>query len=782
MSCVVCRISAEAMQCGAKLSGTWKWLGDSAMERSQHGRVARFGVFEVDIPRRRLSRRGVKVHIQDKPFQLLTLLLQYPDEIVTREQLRSLLWSAETFVEFDEGVNAAIAKLRYALNDSADSAIFIETVRGKGYRWIVPVEWEFSNGEPTHDLQPNTRAETNDLNSTPLNPIRVGTHYRIAATAVSAFTLLSIFILPKLMRSFRPSPAPDLVQQQITINPTENPVLAAALSPDGKYLAYRDSHGLHMKLMATNEVRDVAEPQSLRGADYSWGLGFWSPDSTRVLAIANLAGPRYEAWSVTALAGIPTKICDDAAPWAFSPDGSKIVFLNNLGPLGFRKAWQMNADGSDRRQVLEVDPNSEITGVYWSPDGQHLGYLQESERGPKHETILAAIDLKTGTRQNVISKDDIKDFLWLPHGRIVYNACRTDLHGLSCNYWEALVNPESGQLLAKPRQVTQWAGFSIANTTSTANGQRLAFQRSSRTLDVYVADFDPHAHKITTPAQLTHEEGMNFPTGWTGDSSAVLLGSNRTGQWGIFRQKLVDPSATPIAFGMETIPTHTPVSADGRWIMSIAYPKGSPWFLNLLYPSETAYSPPGALFRIPVNGGPREFLLDNVLGVRCTYDKPGSCVVLKKSADGRVLLFKSLDPMQGEGRTLAQFTTNNSKANYDWDLSPEGSEAAVFELMGSSVNLIDLKSGKSRELSIAGRGGLRSVKWSSNGFLAFKSTGGSEQQTITLLYVDRHGRISPLWKHSAAVQLSYLNISPDGRHLAFAISKVNSNVWIVENL
>jgi len=151
------------------------------MDSLQRGRVARFGVFEADLPRNKLSRRGIRVHIQDKPFQLLTLLLKRPDEIVTREELRSLLWSAETFVEFDEGVNAAVAKLRYALADSADSPIFVETVRGKGYRWIAPVEWSHGDGGPP--------METSAPLSTPLGTRRLGALSWIGVSAAGAVML-----------------------------------------------------------------------------------------------------------------------------------------------------------------------------------------------------------------------------------------------------------------------------------------------------------------------------------------------------------------------------------------------------------------------------------------------------------------------------------------------------------------------------------------------------------------------------------------------------------------
>lgn len=105
------------------------------------GRV-QFGLFNADLSSGTLSKRGIPVHIQEKPFQILRLLLQRHGELVTREELHRQLWPADTFVEFDEGLNTAIGKLRNALGDSAERPAFIETVRGKGYRFIASV----SNG------------------------------------------------------------------------------------------------------------------------------------------------------------------------------------------------------------------------------------------------------------------------------------------------------------------------------------------------------------------------------------------------------------------------------------------------------------------------------------------------------------------------------------------------------------------------------------------------------------------------------------------------------------
>ena len=99
----------------------------------------RFGTFEVDLEARELRRNGIKLKLQDQPFQLLAMFLERPGEVVTREAVRERLWPADTFVDFDHSLNTAIKKLRQALGDSAENPRFIETLARRGYRFIAPV-------------------------------------------------------------------------------------------------------------------------------------------------------------------------------------------------------------------------------------------------------------------------------------------------------------------------------------------------------------------------------------------------------------------------------------------------------------------------------------------------------------------------------------------------------------------------------------------------------------------------------------------------------------------
>lgn len=107
-------------------------------------RIARFGVFELDLNAGELRKNGIKLRLQGQPLQVLTILLERAGEVVTREDLRQKLWASDTFVDFDHSLNTAINKVREALGDSASSPRFVETLARRGYRFIAPVQ----NGVP----------------------------------------------------------------------------------------------------------------------------------------------------------------------------------------------------------------------------------------------------------------------------------------------------------------------------------------------------------------------------------------------------------------------------------------------------------------------------------------------------------------------------------------------------------------------------------------------------------------------------------------------------------
>jgi DNA-binding winged helix-turn-helix (wHTH) protein len=123
---------------GARLATVFDSLG--VVVSPQSASVCRFGVFELDSRAAELRKNGVKLRLQEQPYQVLLKLIEHHGEIVGREELRSTLWHEGTFVDFETGLNTAIKRLRETLGDSADSPTFIETLPRRGYRFIATVE------------------------------------------------------------------------------------------------------------------------------------------------------------------------------------------------------------------------------------------------------------------------------------------------------------------------------------------------------------------------------------------------------------------------------------------------------------------------------------------------------------------------------------------------------------------------------------------------------------------------------------------------------------------
>ena len=101
--------------------------------------VIRFGNFEVDVRAGELRRGGLKVKLGGQPFDVLIALLEKPGQVITREELHDKLWSQDTFVDFEHGLNKAINKVREALGDDADNPRFVETLPRRGYRFLAPL-------------------------------------------------------------------------------------------------------------------------------------------------------------------------------------------------------------------------------------------------------------------------------------------------------------------------------------------------------------------------------------------------------------------------------------------------------------------------------------------------------------------------------------------------------------------------------------------------------------------------------------------------------------------
>ncbi|MCI0539157.1 MAG: winged helix-turn-helix domain-containing protein [Verrucomicrobiales bacterium] len=205
----------------------------------------RFGVFEIDVNSGDLWKHGVHIKLHDKPFQVLQALLEHPGEIVTRKDLQERLWPGDTFVEFENGLNNAISRLRETLGDSADSPRFIETIPRRGYRFIAPVEPAGLPAPAAREPAPPTTAPA----------LRSRKPWLIAAGVVLIATLLAVIAYRQLMPDI-PAVNSVAVLPLVAMNVTEG--------SDDEYLAFGMTEALTAELSKIGALKVISQTSAMQ--------------------------------------------------------------------------------------------------------------------------------------------------------------------------------------------------------------------------------------------------------------------------------------------------------------------------------------------------------------------------------------------------------------------------------------------------------------------------------------------------------------------------------------
>jgi len=223
------------------------------MQEDLHHRVRlRFGVFELDLRAGELRKHGLRIRLQEQPFQVLAMLLEHPGDVVTREELQKKLWPADTFVDFDHGLNKAISKIREALSDSAESSRFVETVARRGYRFLAEVRVVDTAPARSPELPTllHPAAEAGDRGDLAGKPVKPKYPLSSLIGKISAFVLLLLVVSLsawKLHSWNRPS----LVIRSLAVLPLES------LSSDASQDYFADG-------MTDELISDLSQISALR--------------------------------------------------------------------------------------------------------------------------------------------------------------------------------------------------------------------------------------------------------------------------------------------------------------------------------------------------------------------------------------------------------------------------------------------------------------------------------------------------------------------------------------
>src|SRR5499427_2407801 len=293
--------------------------------------VLRFGPFELSERGGELRKNGVRIKLQEQPFRVLVELLANAGTLVTREELQQRLWPADTFVDFDVGLNSAIRKIRQALGDDADHPRYIETAAKRGYRFLVPVN------RTTGDAVMNNESPATPPASVPAPRLDPETHIPERSTPHKKYfrwyflliALAVVAVAGVILMRLKLRPPQPVVEKRVTTNSPEAPIRWAVISPDGKYLAYAGPSEMYVRELDTGEVRQLLLPKEF---NVPMPLS-WFPDSTDLVFVEWSQGNEHarSVWKLSILGGSPQKLMDDAYDPAVSPNGSRITFQRDRG-------------------------------------------------------------------------------------------------------------------------------------------------------------------------------------------------------------------------------------------------------------------------------------------------------------------------------------------------------------------------------------------------------------------------------------------------------------------
>ncbi len=742
---------------------------------------AQFGRFQLDLGSRELSCSGVRIPIQEQPLQILRLLLEADGQVVSREQIRTALWPEDTFVDFEHDVNTAVKKLRQALEDSAENPEYVETLPRVGYRFLVPVEWGSGTQEskpaavvvmPSHEPSrgPHLAVEP-ELDRRRWKLVVAVALAAVSVAAVALIVLMPDGFLSKIRKKILSPPElanrvpqqPAMGRRRLTASPEDAPVTSAAISPDGKYLAYTDSTGFYLRLVETGETHPVSLPR-----EFAPSVESWFPDSVHlVISWIEDSGRPPSLWVISVLGGTPRKLTDVGSFARVSPDGAQVVFMR--GSWDDNEIWLSDPNGNGARKI--VDGGLDYFGpAAWSPDGKEFAFVRASVERP--EGRIQTYDVGKGRVETVLSLAGLgSDICWVRSGELVYSLVEAPPNQDNSNLWSVQLDTRTGRPAGAAVRISD-DHDRVGSITATSDGKRLAVLRFTYQQDVYLASIEDKGKRISSPRRFTLDQRQDFPSSWTPDSKAVLIVSNRDGVSHIFRQKIDETQPELFVGGKQDV-----------WL-----PHMTPDGLDMLYlasPEQVGPTDKVRMMSISLAGGPSRVILEEpgIVSYQCARLPSKTCVYGQVEAE--LLKFFLFDSSRGNRSELPIKMKKGSAMN-NWNLSPDGRYLAISETRnpyeGPRLRLISLIDQTERQLSTSQPRLIIGVDWAADAkslWLGGFMSRGSWGARSGLVNVDLGGHVTAAIEGRAPVIMG-ATPSPDGHTLALGANTFSSNVWLLD--
>jgi Tol biopolymer transport system component/DNA-binding winged helix-turn-helix (wHTH) protein len=672
-------------------------------------KVVQFGVFELDLQRAELRKQGVKVKLQEQPLKVLQLLLDSPGQIISREQLRTHIWPANNFVEFDQGLYSAMARLRDALGDSSESPRFIETVARRGYRFVAPVTAPVA-APPGENAQ-----KSSPITARP----RTVVFRRLVAASLAG--LLGGALLIGLLLGFDVAGIRQWLWQRRGRPITEKRLTDfigleefPAISPDGKTVAFTADNAGYRQVWV--RLITGGTPLQITHDNVEHMYPRWSPDSSTLVYYSPPTSGEEQGtlWEISALGGTPRPLARSVSGADISHDGKMLAFFR-LSEKDTVQLITVERLTSSVSMVAELSSSEAYEYPRWSPNDHWIAFQQSTLYVDDIFYVSATGgDIHSLTHDGVL----MGGLSWQPDGSgIIYSSGResTTIYLPTMHLWAAslngsptreitygetsLYNPDvdrGGKLVASRlrMQYDIWK-FPVTGTPrrNTHDGQQLTHETgqvqtpnatSAGQELAYLSDDGGHSNIWVldlvsgVSRQITFETDPHVSMGlpmWSPDGSKIAMVSTREEpNWDTLGVWLVDADGSNLHRLVSQISGYPTWSGDGKWlyystmlhgtfhVFKTAVAGGAPVLVRNDDACVSALGPDGSTLYYSVphlkGNGIRDY------EIRAAHPERSPSVRLAQIAGERVPHWQVFQPsLSNDGRWLAlslnDFTTTN---------------------------------------------------------------------------------------------------------------------------
>ena len=696
--------------------------------------IFRFGVYEVNVRSGELRKSGERIKLQQQPFQILIALLSRSGDVVTREELRQQLWPADTFVDFDHGLNAAIKRLRDALGESAETPLFIETLPRRGYRFVAPVSCNNTQFPAAKLPEPGHTA--------PRHP----KYLSALLLFLGALVVVGLFLERRpwfrVFSSFATSPPQPMRVVPLATDPGAE--FDPSFSPDGKQVAFVKWDGsanptadVYVKLIGANQPLQLTHGNG-------WACcTAWSPDALHV-AYERCDDDQPKLYLAPALGG-PERLLSgsscDGISW--SPDGTQLalarkesrdtpgaIFLLNIQTLGLHRfSTPPTTNIGDQRPAF-------------SPDGKKLAFLRSTS--PAVKDIYVAPSAGGEPVRITFDSTAISDLAWTADSAsIVFSSHRTG--GMSL--WRV---PATG---GTPELVPV-GGSNTWHVSISRQGNHLAYTQGSLHPNIFEIQLDSLRNAGPATSLIASTSGDGGPQ-FSPDGKKIAFYSARSGAYEIWTSN-ADGS------GLDQLTSLKVLSGTPRW---------SPDGAMIAFDSRPS-NRHSQIFVIPAGGGiPRAVTSGESESAGPSWSRDGRWIYLTSNRTGAWEVWK----VSSQGGDPIQVTKRGGGPGFE---SLDGKE--FFYCKNGEKGLWKRSVDGAEELRV-----LDSVNW---GQWAISRSGiffvdQSKLQSQVAFYGFKDRKISLVTKLDRPLppEEPGFDISPDERRILLLQILANQNIMLVEN-